>query len=147
LADSVTITPDNSSSGTKYANTSGHTASFTITFNGDVGARSGHRQRGRWRLGELHERACACGRRFHTWPGLGPIDDERLTVEPGDQGQLSGQIGVGCPDHDDLLGALDADHRECRLMGRQFFAKPLQHGQILAISASSTAEPRQRRQI
>jgi hypothetical protein len=35
LADSVTITPDNSSSGTKYANTSGHTASFTITFNGD----------------------------------------------------------------------------------------------------------------
>ncbi|MGE3635616.1 MAG: hypothetical protein AB7P00_37270, partial [Sandaracinaceae bacterium] len=32
---SVTVTPDNSSSGTKFASTSGHTASFTITFIGD----------------------------------------------------------------------------------------------------------------
>lgn len=84
---------------------------------GDVEQAVGGRK-GRWRRGlDVDQGTCIRRGRFDSRLRVGRRhDDERPSVEPGDEPDLRGKGRVPCADDDDGASGLGTDHRQRGLM-------------------------------
>ena len=93
---------------------------------GDVECAVGDRQRRQRRGLDVHECAGACGRRFDSRAFLGGwIDDERPSVQSGDERDLGGERWIAAADEHHRAAGLGTHHRERGLVRRRTAAEQL----------------------